>query len=168
MFHKNRTFSLVWGNFILLNVLSVQKWEGYIKLFLWKEILVVIHKNISLTGQKRWFNGTSDFPPLIYSILLCLQTPKLREWSHCNITWTLWFSIACWEGLGAGGEGDDRGWDGWMASLTRWAWVWVNSGSWWWTRRPSMLWFMGSQRVGHDWVTELNWPELIPFLVANL
>ena len=62
----------------------------------------------------------------------------------------------CWEGLGAGGEGDDRGWDGWMASPTRWAWIWVNSGSWWWTGRPGVLWFMGSQRVGRDW-TELNW-----------
>ena len=51
----------------------------------------------------------------------------------------------CWVGLGAGGEGDDRGWDGWMASLTRWTWVWVNSGSWWWTGRPGMLQFMGSQ-----------------------
>ena len=52
---------------------------------------------------------------------------------------------------------DNRGWDGWMASPTRWAWVWVNSGSWWWTGRPGVLWFMGSQRVGHDWATELNW-----------
>ena len=63
----------------------------------------------------------------------------------------------CWEGLGAGGEGDDRGWDGWMVSLTRWTWVWVNSRCWWWTGRPGVLWFMGSQRVGHDWATELNW-----------
>ena len=60
-----------------------------------------------------------------------------------------------------GGEGDDRGWDGWMASRTWWTWVWVNSGSWWWTGRPGVLQFMGSQRVGHDWVTELNWTELI-------
>ena len=59
--------------------------------------------------------------------------------------------------IGAGGEGDDRGWDGWMASLTRWTWVWVNSRSWWWTGRPGVLRFMGSQRVGHDWATELNW-----------
>ena len=50
---------------------------------------------------------------------------------------------------------DDRGWDGWMASPTRWMWVWVNSGSWWWAGRPGMLRFMGSQRVGHDWATEL-------------
>ena len=60
-------------------------------------------------------------------------------------------------GIGAGGEGDDRGWDGWMASPTRWTWVWVNSGSWWWTGRPGVLRFIGSQRVRHDWVTELNW-----------
>ena len=65
----------------------------------------------------------------------------------------------CWEGLGAGGEGDDRGWDGWMASLTQWTWVWVNSGSWWWTGRSGMLQSMGSQRVGHDWATELNWTD---------
>ena len=63
-----------------------------------------------------------------------------------------WF----WERLRAGGEGDNRGWDGWMASPTWWMWVWVNSGSWWWTGRPGVLWFMGSQRVRHDWVTELN------------
>ena len=56
--------------------------------------------------------------------------------------------------LGAWGEGDDRGWDGWMALPTRWTWVWVNSESWWWTGRPAMLRFIGSQRVGHDWVTE--------------
>ena len=62
-----------------------------------------------------------------------------------------------WERLRAGGEGDDRGWDGWMASSTRWPWVWVDPGSWWWTGRPGVLWFMGSQRVGHDWATELNW-----------
>ena len=68
-----------------------------------------------------------------------------------------WKRLWCWEGLGAGGEGEDRGWGGWMASLTRWTWVWVNSGSWWWTGRPGMLRFMGSQRVGHDWETELNW-----------
>ena len=75
------------------------------------------------------------------------------ELTHLKRPW-------CWEGLGAGGEGDDRGWDGWVASLTRWAWVWVNSRSWWWTGRPGMLRFMGSQRVGHDWATELNWTEL--------
>ena len=62
----------------------------------------------------------------------------------------------CWERLRAGGEGDDRGWDGCMASPTQWTWVWENSGSLWWTRRPGVLQCMGLQRVGHDWVTELN------------
>ena len=68
---------------------------------------------------------------------------------------TRWKRPWCWEGLGVGGEGDDRGWDGWMASPTWWTWVWVNSRSWWWTGRPGVLQFMGSQRVGYDW-TELN------------
>ena len=56
-----------------------------------------------------------------------------------------------------GGWGWDRGWDSWMASLTQWTWVRVVSRSWWWTGRPGVLQFMGSQRVGHDWATELNW-----------
>ena len=65
-------------------------------------------------------------------------------------------------GIGGRRKRDDRGWDGWMASPTRWTWVWVNSRSWWWTGRPGVLRFMGSQRVRHDWATELNWPELNP------
>ena len=73
-----------------------------------------------------------------------------KELPHLKRPW-------CWERLRVGGEGDDRGWDGWMASPTQWTWVWVDSGSWWWTGRPGVLQFMGSQRVGHDWVTELNW-----------
>ena len=64
----------------------------------------------------------------------------------------------CWERLKAGGEGDDRGWDGWVASPTLWTWVWVSSGSWWWTGKPGVLQSVGSQRVGHDWATELNCP----------
>ena len=77
---------------------------------------------------------------------------------------THWKGPWCWEGLGAGGGGDNRGWDGWMASPTQWAGVWVNSGSWWWTGRPGELHFMGSQRVGHDWATELNYKFCLPYL----
>ena len=62
---------------------------------------------------------------------------------------------SCWERLKAGGEGDNRGWDGWITSPTQWTWFWVDSGSWWWTGRSCVLRFMGSQRVGHDWVTSL-------------
>ena len=70
---------------------------------------------------------------------------------------------SCWEGLGAE-EGDDRGWDDWMTSPTQWTWVWVNSRSLWWTGRPGVLQSMGSQRVWHDWATEVNWTELNQFL----
>ena len=63
----------------------------------------------------------------------------------------------CWERLKVGGEGDDRGWGGWMASLTQCTWVWINSRSWWWMGKPGVLQSMASQRVRHDWVAELNW-----------
>ena len=63
------------------------------------------------------------------------------------------------ERLKAGGEGDDKGWDGWMASLTQWTWTWVSSGSWWWTGKPGVLQSMGSQRVRHNWATELKSTE---------
>ena len=85
---------------------------------------------------------------------------KLQYFDHLMQKVTHWKRPWCWEGLGAGGKGDDRGWDGLMASPTRWTWVWVNSGSWWWTGRPGVLWFMGSQRVRHKWVTKLNWKEI--------
>ena len=74
---------------------------------------------------------------------------------------THWRRLWCWEGLAAGETGDNRGWDGWMASPTRWTWVWVNSGSWWWTGRPDVLRFTGFRGVGPDWATELNWTELM-------
>ena len=74
---------------------------------------------------------------------------------------THWKNLWCWEGLGEGGKGDDIGWVGWIASPTRWTWVWVNSWRWWWTGRPGVLRFMGLQTVGHDWATELNWIELM-------
>ena len=70
---------------------------------------------------------------------------------------THWKRPWCWERLKVGEEGDNRGWDGWMASPTQSTWVWVNFGSWWWTGKPGVLQSTGSQRVRHDWVTELNW-----------
>ena len=88
-------------------------------------------------------------------------------WSWNSNTLATWYEELtylkrpwCWERLRAGGEGDYRGWDGWMASPTQWTRLWVDSGSWWWTERPGVLQFMGSQRVGHDWADELNWTEL--------
>ena len=73
---------------------------------------------------------------------------------------THWKRPWCWEGLGVGGKGDNRGWDGWMVSPTWWTWVWVNSRCWWWTGRPGVLRFMGLPRVRHNWMTELNWIEI--------
>ena len=94
-----------------------------------------------------------------------------KDWcwsSNTLATWceelTHWKRPWCRERLKAG-EGDDSRWEGWMASLTQWTWLWANSGSWWWTGRPSLLQSMGSQRAGHDWVSELNWTELSPVFV---
>ena len=70
---------------------------------------------------------------------------------------THWKRLWCWARLKAGGKGDDRGWDGWMASATRWTWVWEGSWSWWWTGKSGVLQSMGLQRIRHDWETELNW-----------
>ena len=94
------------------------------------------------------------------------ETPN--TWSTWCKELTHWKRPWCWERLKAGGEGDDRGWDGWMASPTRCTWVWASSGSWWRTVRPGVLQSMGSQRVGHDWATELNWmkPTFIKHLAA--
>ena len=88
----------------------------------------------------------------------CWNSNTLATWSEAL---THWKRPWCWERLKAGGEGDDRGWDGWMALPIQWTWVWVNSGSWWWTGRLEvLLQSMGSQRVRHDWETEPNGTEL--------
>ena len=90
----------------------------------------------------------------------CSSHLSFLVWNSNSLaTWykelTRWKRPCCWEGLKAGGEGDERGWDDWMASLTQWTWVWVDYVSWWWTGRSGVLRFMGSQRVGHNWATEL-------------
>ena len=116
---------------------------------------------------KRWaelwnaFRGFSLCLRTITLVHMLLQDKQVMwlnstttEWG--NILYTLVGGLWCWEGLGARGEGDDRGWDGWMASLTRWTWVWVNSESWWWTGRPGVVRFMGSLGVGHDWETSIS------------
>ena len=91
-------------------------------------------------GNQSWvFIGRTDVEA---------ETPIL--WPPDVKNWLVWKDPWCWQRLKAGGEGDDRGWDGWMASLTQWTWVWVDSRSWWWTGRPGVLRFMGSQSVGHN------------------
>ena len=99
-------------------------------------------------GDQSWiFIGRTDAEA--EAPILWLPDAKIKYWKR---PW-------CWERLKEGGEGDDRGWDSWRAPPTQWTWVWVNSRSWWWTGRPGVLHSMGLQRVGHDWVTELNWTQ---------
>ena len=102
-------------------------------------------------GDQSWmFIGKTDVEA---------ETPIL--WPPDAKTWLIWKDPDAGKDLRAGGEGDDRGWGGWMASLTQRTWVWVNSGSWWWTERPGGMQFVGSQRVRYDWATELNWTTRI-------
>ena len=105
---------------------------------------------VSVISARQWDQSAPSNPLLAHT---CLNSNALS--TSCEGL-THWKRPWCWERLGAGGEVDDRRWDGWMASSTLWTWVWVNSGSWWWTGRPVVLQLMGLQRVGHDWVTELN------------
>ena len=79
-----------------------------------------------------------------------------EELTHLNRPW-------CWERLKAGGEGDNRRWDGWMSSPTQWTWVWVGSANWRWTGKPGVLQSMGLQRVGHDW----DWTDYIRLLFPH-
>ena len=98
-------------------------------------------------GDQTWiFIGRTD----VEAETSVLWPPE--ELTHLKRPW-------CWERLRAGGEGDDRGWDCWMASLTWWTWVWVNSGSWWWTGRPDALQFMGSRSRTRlsDWTDWTDW-----------
>ena len=120
------------------------------ELWCWKRLLTVpwtatwsnqtILKEISVEYS---LEGLMLRLKLQYSVHLIWRTDSLGK------TW-------CWERLKAGGVGGDRGWDGWMASLTWWTWVCASSRSWW-TERPDVLWSTGSQMVRHDWMIELNW-----------
>ena len=101
-----------------------------------------------------WFSSSHE-KDWGLDVKVCLRKNTLATWWEELTHWKRpWF----WERLKAG-EGDNKEWDGWIASLTRWTWVWASSRSWWWTGKPGVLQSMGSQRVGHDWATELNWTE---------
>ena len=108
------------------------------------------------------------FSPDLLALLYLHNNKLSKDWcwswnsntlATCCKVLTQWKRPWCWERLRAGGEGDDRGWNGWMASPTQWTWVWASSQSWWWTGKPGVLQSMRSQRVGHDWVTELGVPS---------
>ena len=92
-----------------------------------------------------------------YSLEGLMLKLKFQYFGHLMWRTDSWKKPWCWKRLKAGDEGDDRGWDGWMASPTLWTWVWASPGNLWWTGKPCVLQSMGSQRVEHDWATELNW-----------
>ena len=130
------------------------------ELWCWKRLL-----RIPWTARRSNQSILKEISPeySLEGLMLKLKLQYFRPW--CEEP-THWRRPWCWERLRAGGEGDDRGWDGWMASPTQWMWVWVNSGSWWWTGRPGMLRFMGSQsRTLRG--TELNWTELNYYLAKK-
>ena len=137
----------------LMGIFSQRKYTGILLEREWLYLIFVFFKIIqlspeSITRRKGDLGRPGD------EILSFLWFHSCEELTH-------WKRLWCWEGLGTGGEGDNRGWDGWMASLTRWTWVSVNSRSWCWTGRPGVLRFMGSQRVRHNWATDLIWSDLI-------
>ena len=126
----------------------------YFELWYWRRLL-----RVSWTVRRSNQSILKEIGPgcSLEGPMLKWNSTTLATWceklTHLERSW-------CWERLKAGGEGNDLEWDGWMASLTQWTWVWVNCGSWWWTGRPDVLQSKGSQRVRHAWVTELNWNEL--------
>ena len=103
----------------------------------------------------------------IYGLMLMLQL-KLQSFGHLMGRTESFEKTLMLGKIEGRRRGDDRGWDGWTASLTQWRSVWVNSGRWWWTGRPGMLQSMGSQRVEHHWVTELKWTELVKVMFSFL
>ena len=121
--------------------------------YLWKMIFefhIALHLWIFLIQPLKVFSPGYSLKEWCWSWNSSILATSCEELTH-------WKRLWCWEGLGTGGEGDDRGWDDWMASLTRCTWVLVNSGSWWWTGRPGVLQFMGCKEL--DTTEWLNWIE---------
>jgi len=124
------------------------------ELWCWRRLL-----RVPWIARRSYLSILKEISPE-YSLEGLMLKLKLQYFGHLMWRTDSLEKTWCWERLKEGGEGDDRGWDGWMASLTQRTRVWVNFLSWWWTGRPGVLQYMGLQRVGHDWATELNWTEL--------
>ena len=115
--------------------------------FFWKDWENYFHIYL-LTARRSTQSSLKEINPeySLEGLMLKFQWPP-EEPTHWKRPW-------CWERLKVGGEGDDRGLDGWMASLTQWTWLWASSRRWWRTGKPGVLQSMGLQRVGHNWATE--------------
>ena len=147
------------------NVVSAMR-ETWVWFLGWEDPLekeIATHTPVFLPGEPPWTEDPGRIPSM--------GSQRVRhDGAIKHRTMVQYFGYLIWranslektlmlERLRTWGEGDDRGWDGWMASSTQWIWDWVDSGSWWWAGRPGVLQFMGLQRVGHDWATELNWTD---------
>ena len=147
-----KSHSLIFFSFFLFFFFNL-KW--------WKELELLYVLRVAWTARRSSQSILKEVSP-DYSLEGLILKLKLQYFGHL-----IWRTDSLEKTLmlgkiEGGGEGDDRGWDGWMASLTQWTWVWVRCGSWWWTERPGVLQSMGSQRVGHDWATERNWCLYLP------
>ena len=143
------------------------------ELWCWRRLL-----RISWTARRSNQSILKEISPE-YSLEGLMLKLKLQYFGHM-IQRTDSFEKTLMLGKLKAGEGDDRGWDDWMASPTQWMWVWATSGSWWWTGKPGVLQSMGLQRVRHDWATELTeggagerWREIsclwaVQWLYANI
>ena len=132
---------------------KVERWriDGF-ELWYWRRLL-----RVTWTARRSNQSTLRETGPG-FSLEGLMLKLKLQYFGHLMWRADSFEKTWLWQRLTAGGE-DDREWDGWMASPTQWTWVWVNFRSWWWTGRPGVLHFMGSQRVEHNWETELNWTE---------
>ena len=174
-----RLLATLWTAARQASLSIINSWSSHklksIRLVMSSSAIPISSRLQSFPASGSFQKNTQDWSPLGWTGWISLQSKGVgvhwKDWcwswnSNTLATWceelTHWKRPWCWERLRSGGEGDDRGWDGWMASPTRWTWVWLHSRSWWWTGRPGVLWFMESQRVRHDWATELNWTDRPP------
>ena len=149
---KAKVFPVVMYGCESWTVKKAERWRmDAFELWCWRRLL-----RVPWTARRSNQSILKEISPeySLEGLMLKLEPNTLATWCEEQ---TPWKRPWCWERLKAGGEGDDRGWDSWMATSTRRTWVWASSGSWWWTGKPGVLQSMGSQRVRHDWAPELNW-----------
>ena len=148
---KAMVFPVVMYEFESWTINNAEHWRtAAYKLWCWRRLLRIpwTARRSNQSILKEISHGCS-----LEGLCWSWNSNTLATWCKELTHWkTPWF----WERLKVGGEGDDRGWDGWKVSLTQWTWVWASSGSWWCIGKPDVLQSMGLHRAGHDWVTELN------------
>ena len=151
---KVMVFPVVIYRCVSWTINKTEHWIDAFELRCWRRFL-----RVPLTARRSNQPILKEISPE-YSLEGLMLKLKLQFWPPDVKSWLIWKNPDAGKDFRAGGEGDDRELHGWIASPTQWTWARVSSGSWWWTGRPGVLWTMGSQRVGYNWVTELNWTSL--------